>query len=131
MHDTLESMFKCLQIRAVMGGRASLQVELTVINFTALGAHASSCLSEHGQSKLSKKEAFARAPSSADASEWASMPVAFIRVGWECFNGLAMCAHACFCFDKSKNNFAIQKFKRASGSLICPHQELAGNLATS
>lgn len=96
------------------------------LDWTALGLHTGSCLAEYGQSKTQPGELFTRVPNSPDTGRWAGMPLAFICDDFtfydvslkchpyqECLRESSLPTHVCirFCFDKSKNNFTIRKFK--------------------
>jgi len=112
-----------------------LSIEFAVFDWSRLGIHTGSRLSEYGQSKPRRGEPIARIPFDSDAGEWAGLPLAFLRSDFtlydeqlvrrshpECIADLKLAAfvHIRFRYDKSVNNFTVRKFQRQSGSILCP-----------
>ena len=105
-----------------------------VHNFICLGAFTGSRIGEYGQTKA-RRGLVQRIPNSADAGEWASMPLAFIRADFTFWDKegneleksdlkrtarLAKEVYIRFRYDKSLNNFTIRKFRRTGHKFLCP-----------
>jgi len=117
-------------------GAYFLSAHWAVLDFSRLGLHTGSRLSEYGQNGKQKKgDIFSRVPMERNAGEWAGMPIAFIRADFTYFDkdlirrhfriciatpGLAKYVHIRFRFDKSVNNFTIRKYESQPGNLLCP-----------
>jgi hypothetical protein len=102
--------------------------------FVCLGLFTGSRVGEYGQTK-SKRGHFNTIPISADAGDWAGMPIAFIRSDFTFWseNGKEIAqtnlervrkeaneVYIRFRYDKSLNNFTIRKFKRTGHDFLCP-----------
>lgn len=132
--DMFDALAKLLAVHDA-SNYVFLSVDFAVFDWTRLGLHTGSRLGEYGQSKRKKGELFARVPFEEDAGEWAGSPLAFIRNDFTLYDTnlcrhshsacladirLAAYVHVRFRYDKSVNNFTIRKFKRQSGSILCP-----------
>jgi hypothetical protein len=114
-------------------GAAFLSRAASVHNFTCLGAFTGSRVGEYGQTKA-RRGVYNKIPSSADAGEWAGMPIAFIRSDFTFWadrteldksdlgdtHQRATEVYIRFRYDKSINNFTIRKFKRTGHHYFCP-----------
>jgi hypothetical protein len=113
---------------------AFLSRPAAVHNFACLGAFTGSRIGEYGQTKA-RRGIFQKIPASADAGEWALMPIAFIRTDFTFWDeqGKEMSksnldrifkraaeVYIRFRYDKSLNNFTIRKFRRTGHSFLCP-----------
>ena len=114
-------------------GTAFLSRSAAVHNFTCLGAFTGSRVGEYGQTKA-RRGTYNKIPFSADAGEWAGMPLAFIRSDFTFWadrteldqsdlkniHRRATELYIRFRYDKSINNFTIRKFKRTDHHYFCP-----------
>lgn len=113
---------------------AFLSRPAAVHDFACLCAFTGSRAGEYAQTKA-KRGIYNRIPFSADAGEWAGMPLAFIRADFTFWseNGTELNkadlpslrkqaneVYIRFRYDKSLNNFTIRKFKRTGHRFLCP-----------
>jgi hypothetical protein len=114
-----------------------LQERWAVFDWTRLGVFTGSRLAEYGQSKPRSGELFATVPNTMHAGEWAGSPIAFIRDDFTFYDEhfvqlshsdatrdpshrVAHYVYIRFRFDKSPTNFLIRKFRRITGTFLCP-----------
>jgi hypothetical protein len=127
--------FLCTSIS--IDGSVFLQERWAIFDWTRLGIFTGSRLAEYGQSKPTPGALFATVPWTTHAGEWAGTPLAFIRDDFTFYDDKFVqllqseatqdspprVAHSVFIrfrFDKSPTNFSIRKFRRISGTFLCP-----------
>jgi hypothetical protein len=108
-----------------------------VFDWTRLGLFTGSRLGEYGQSRLSRGVRFNVIPHSVDAGEWAGRSLAFIAEDFTFYddamhtvpcstlsishaNARVTEVHIRFCYDKSKDNFIIRKFRSVDHLYLDP-----------
>jgi hypothetical protein len=109
----------------------------SIFNWTRLGLFTGSRLGEYGQSRRTKGSRYNTVPQSIDAGAWAGSSIAFIASDFTFFTEALIAipheqvssAHARgavsaiqirFRYDKSKDNFTIQKFRSLNHSFLDP-----------
>jgi hypothetical protein len=112
-----------------------LTEKAAIFDWMRLGLFTGSRLAEYGQSKPQKGQRFATVPLTSHAGEWAGQPLAFVASDFTLFDDdQVMLSHdECllhpsrptfvqvrFRFDKGPTNFALRKWRRVSGSFLCP-----------
>lgn len=66
-------------IRSARNGRAFLEVESAILNWTILGLFTGSRIAEYGQGKKRKHEPFSMVPRFELAGQWAGTLITFMR----------------------------------------------------
>jgi hypothetical protein len=131
MYDNAQ---KTLELELQKSSSAFISRPAAVHDWTCLGVFTGSRVGEYGQSGA-RRGVVNTIPDSADAGEWASMPLAFIRSDFTFWSKHGqelsrsdpshLRKHAAevyvrFRYDKSLNNFTIRKFKRTTHRFLCP-----------
>ena len=108
-----------------------------VWDWLRLGVFTGSRVAEYAQSGLKKNQRFQCIPKTPDAGQWAGQPLAFTRADFQFFDASHCCVphtrvftvhrkgglrtfHIRFRFDKSKQNFVIQKFASTDDPILNP-----------
>jgi hypothetical protein len=118
-------------------GSVFLQERYAIFDWARLGIFDGLRLAEYGQSKPTPCALFATVPRTIHPTEWARSPLAFICNDFTFYNDKFVqlsraeaihqlprrVAHYIFIhfwYDKSPTNFSIRKFRRISGTFLCP-----------
>jgi hypothetical protein len=108
-----------------------------VWDWLRLGVFTGSRVAEYAQSALRRNQRFQCIPCTADAGQWAGLPLAFIRADFVFYDTSHCClphsqlmlahgkgtiamVHVRFRFDKSKHNFSIRKYQSTADPILNP-----------